>query len=238
MRYFRRLPLEMVQNARDLGGYPLLEGGATRRGAFLRSSALDDASQGDLDFLKDYGVTTVIDLRREREVKTFADKLVKIQDSFDYHHVSLAKGPMRDEEIEDILSGKITVGENYYGLIDNFKAVKEIFEIMARSEGVILYNCQEGKDRTGIISMILLGLAGVERRDIIADYEVSSANLGYIERYDEDEPFSVFRITSPYTMRLAYSYVIRKYGSFEDYLKYCKLDDETIGKVREKIIED
>ena len=83
--------------------------------------------------------------------------------------------------------------------------------------------------------MILMGISNVARADIIADYEVSSAHLGYIERYDEEDPFSVFRITSPYNMKEAYDYILRKYKTFDDYLLYAKVDRETIEKVRKKI---
>ena len=109
-------------------------------------------------------------------------------------------------------------------------------EVFAKTEKAILFHCQEGKDRTGIISMILLGLANVARADIIADYEISSAYLGYIERYDEHEPLSVFRITNPYSMKEAYDYIERKYKTFEDYLLYAKVDQDIIDKVKNKLI--
>ena len=131
----------------------------------------------------------------------------------------------------------MTVGQSYRNLIDHFVAVKEIMEVIANAEGAVLYHCQEGKDRTGIISMIILGLANAYRGDIIADYEVSSAHLGYIERYGEDEPYSVFRITDPYYMKEAYDYVVRKYGTFEDYLAYAKVDSKTIQAIKDKIVD-
>lgn len=109
-------------------------------------------------------------------------------------------------------------------------------EVLSQDNGISLFHCQEGKDRTGIISMILLGLANVSRSDIIADYEISSAYLGYVERYDENEPYSVFRITSPYNMKEAYEYLIRKYESFEAYLAYAGVDKEIIEKLKGKLL--
>ena len=108
---------------------------------------------------------------------------------------------------------------------------------MAKAEGKVLFHCQEGKDRTGIISMILLGLAGSFRTDIMADYEISSANLGYVDRYDQNESESIFRITSPYNIKEAMEYIERKYKTFEAYLEYAGVDEKTIEKLKEKMIE-
>jgi protein-tyrosine phosphatase len=40
-------------------------------------------------------------------------------------------------------------------------------------EGAVLFNCTAGKDRTGVIAALLLGLAGVSHTDIIADYALT-----------------------------------------------------------------
>ena len=34
-----------------------------------------------------------------------------------------------------------------------------------------------GKDRTGLIAMLLLGLVGVSKKDIVSNYEVTYTNL-------------------------------------------------------------
>lgn len=48
---------------------------------------------------------------------------------------------------------------------------------MANAEGETLFHCQEGKDRTGVISILLLLLGDVADIDIIVDYEISNAYL-------------------------------------------------------------
>lgn len=235
-KYMKRYPLKDVQNARDLGGVPTLDGNVTNWGKFIRTATLDDAKDYDINYLKEMGVNRIIDLRREGEIAPHKESIDKIKKNFDYYNVSLAGDrEFSQEDIDKIVNKEISVGASYRNLIDNYKAVKEIMEIFADNDGVSLFHCQEGKDRTGIISMILMGISNVARADIIADYEVSSAHLGYIERYDEEDPFSVFRITSPYNMKEAYDYILRKYKTFDDYLLYAKVDRETIEKVRKKI---
>lgn len=237
MKYCKRLALDNVKNARDLGGVPTLDGNITKWNNFLRTANLDDISDSEIKTLKDYGIETIIDLRREREIPFGSEEHKRIIDNFKFNHISLAPdNEFRKEEIEQIINKEISIGTTYRNLIDNFSKIRQIMEVFAKTEKAILFHCQEGKDRTGIISMILLGLANVARADIIADYEISSAYLGYIERYDEHEPLSVFRITNPYSMKEAYDYIERKYKTFEDYLLYAKVDQDIIDKVKNKLI--
>lgn len=237
MQYCKRLALDNVKNARDLGGVPTIDGNITKWNNFLRTANLDDISDSEIKTLKDYGIETIIDLRREREIPFGSEEHKRIIDNFKFNHISLAPdNEFRKEEIEQIINKEISIGTTYRNLIDNFSKIRQIMEVFAKTEKAILFHCQEGKDRTGIISMILLGLANVARADIIADYEISSAYLGYIERYDEHEPLSVFRITNPYSMKEAYDYIERKYKTFEDYLLYAKVDQDIIDKVKNKLI--
>lgn len=238
MQYYKRLPLEDVKNARELGGVPTMDGKVTKWGKFLRTATLDDIKIDDIKTLKDYGVESIIDLRRAGEIPFDSKSHELIKENFNYNHISLAPSEeFRKEEIQQIINREVSIGSTYRNLIDNYPKIKEIMEVFASTDGISLFHCQEGKDRTGIISMILMGLANVGRSDIIADYEVSSAYLGYIERYDENEPYSVFRITNPYYMKEAYEYVARKYDSFEEYLAYAGVDENTINKVKKKLLD-
>lgn len=237
MNFYKRIPLETIKNMRDLGGIPTLDGKMTSWGKIYRSANMDDINEHDIRVLKELNISTIIDLRRDREIEVFHKNIELVKKNFDYHKVSLANREMRDEEIRRVIEKKDTIGETYINLIDNFPAVKEILELIASSSGSVLFHCQEGKDRTGIITMLLYWILNVERSDIIADYEISSAYLGYVERYDEDEDFSVFRITSPYTMKEAISYVSRKYKTVEEYFDYGKIDKSIIKKIRKKMLD-
>lgn len=237
MKNYKRLPLENVKNARDLGGVPTLDGRVVNWEKFLRTASLDDISDKEIELLKEYGVESIIDLRRDNEIPFEDESHSKVKENFNFNHISLSPDTeFRKEEMQQIINKELSIGASYRKLIDNFPKIKAIMEVFAKTDGITLFHCQEGKDRTGIISMILMGLAGVGRADVIADYEVSSAYLGYIGRYDEDEPYSIFRITNPYYMKEAYDYVIMKYGSFEEYLLYANVDQATIDNVRNKLV--
>jgi len=54
-------------------------------------------------------------------------------------------------------------------------AIRIILERMATCrDGTVLFNFTAGKDRTGIIAALLLGLAGISYTEIIADYALTS----------------------------------------------------------------
>ena len=238
MKYLKRIDFDNIKNFRDLGGIPTLDKKSTKWHKFYRSACLDDSKDFEIEELKGMGISTIIDLRRNNEIDFDSEIYKKISDNFDFNHISLSPDEeFRRDEIEKIISGKMSVGASYRRLIDHYSAIKEIMETIDKVDGSVIYHCQEGKDRTGIISMILLAIGGVGRDDIIADYEVSSAYLSYIERYGEDEPYSIFRITDPYYMKEAYDYVIRKYRDFESYLKYAGLDEKVIKSLKEKLID-
>ncbi|KAJ2790818.1 hypothetical protein H4R21_006434, partial [Coemansia helicoidea] len=46
----------------------------------------------------------------------------------------------------------------------------------------ILFHCHHGKDRTGIVAMLLLGILGVDDQIIAADYAQSAANLAPVRK--------------------------------------------------------
>ncbi|MDR1430492.1 MAG: SAM-dependent chlorinase/fluorinase [Spirochaetaceae bacterium] len=54
--------------------------------------------------------------------------------------------------------------------------LKKALQFLIASEGPYLIHCNEGKDRAGIVSALLEGLAGAKLSDIKADYMVSYAN--------------------------------------------------------------
>lgn len=54
----------------------------------------------------------------------------------------------------------------------------EIFhEIAAQKDGAVIFHCAAGKDRTGLISAMLLSLAGADRAAIIHNYVLSARYL-------------------------------------------------------------
>ena len=61
------LPVKGIVNARDLGGYTMLDGRIVQSGRLLRAAHLADATDEDIRNLERLPVTAVIDFRKEQE---------------------------------------------------------------------------------------------------------------------------------------------------------------------------
>ena len=83
----RHIQLGRMHNLRDLGGYPV-PGGETVWETLLRGDNPEGLTVGDLRWLQDRGITTVVDLRSEAEVMRKPDQLAS-QSGFHYFHCPL-----------------------------------------------------------------------------------------------------------------------------------------------------
>ncbi|MFD1851343.1 tyrosine-protein phosphatase [Oceanobacillus bengalensis] len=234
-----RLPIDNIENCRELGGYSTDKGQQTKWHAFLRSSDLSKISQEDIEFLKEYGVSTVIDLRRKDEIEKSRNLLGDV-DSIDYHNISFIT-----ESVADITKLKgteeISMGDFYIELLKQRPTVKEIFQtIYHAKDGTILFNCQVGKDRTGVLAMLLFGIAGVEKKDIISNYEVSFTNLESLQKLlvQFKQLSSNLFLSNREDIIKAYDHIMTAYGNFNDYLRACGVTQEVIDGVKTRLVDD
>lgn len=217
---YKRLPLESVCNVRDIGGYPTSKG-YTKWNVFLRSEGLECVTNHDATFLYDYGIRTAIDLRTRSEYEK--NNTAHIVDTFATNGIVYRNIPFFDDY------NNIT-DHFYIHMVDNgMKNLKQLFEyIGTRLEyGGILYNCFMGKDRTGVLSALLLLLCGVSELDVLADYMVSSV---YLKSLAEKLGLSNDSISStPEYMREFLVYFNRQYINAEQYLSTIGVPQETIS---------
>lgn len=243
---YRRLPLEGLQNARDLGGHPVPGGVVTRYRRLIRCEAPKDLTPGDLEFLKAYGVAASIDFRGDQEVSR-NPSVFENSGGFVYHRCPTFDKKLAFASGGGKLGETIDWGEKYIELLEGAKNwVSDTLRIMAGAQGAVIYNCTTGKDRSGVISALLLGLAGVAEPDIIADYTVSELYLKdvyekLLSEYrrpgapaDLNNPF--FR-TKPESMSALLDYLNAKYGGIEPYVKNCGVTDREIAAIRESLVE-
>ena len=167
MQYIR-LPLKGSYNTRDLGGYPAFDGDVTRFNQFLRSDEVGYLDKDDIKFLKEYGVKTVIDLRTENELNQIPNPF-EDETSIQFHHISLLSQSMIQEMTDNF--NTVLMDVNYINTLEKEKqSIAKVLKVIHDSdEGCVLFHCSAGKDRTGLIAMLLLGIAGVDYQDIITD---------------------------------------------------------------------
>ncbi|MBR3511386.1 MAG: tyrosine-protein phosphatase [Clostridia bacterium] len=231
-KIFVRLPLEGAENVRELGGYPTNDGKVTKFGVFLRGSYLSSLTKNDNDFLYNYGdgVRTVIDLRSE-------DKSFENPDAVDNRFTVKNVSLLTDKFNENLVLEKknFNMGDGYIYILQNTKAIKEIFDIIAESKGCTLIHCTAGKDRTGIISMLILGICNVSSKDIIANYKITDEYFSALIDPELGNPD--LALSKPEYIKCAMKYIEDNFGTYYDYLKSCGISDETINKIKNKFLD-
>lgn len=235
MNYIR-LPLEGAKNVRDLGGYATKNGRITKFHVFIRSNRLKNITDADNEFLKNYNITDIIDLRGKTAIQdTFvSDDNIK-PGYFNFHYLPLCNKELEDFLDENLWKEDFDFGEGYYLLLNNKEKIKEIFNILINSEGGVLFHCTAGKDRTGVIAALILGVCDVEDIDIIANYEVTNTYIefdGCMDSYVEPIKKSNVQFIKTFIQRLK-----DKYGSYENYLVSCGIELNDIEKLRSKFCE-
>jgi protein-tyrosine phosphatase len=160
-----------VDDWRDLGGIRARDGRKIRDGALFRARSLDHLDPAAWAALHDAGVRTLIDLRNADE-RASAPAPAGIT----VLHVPLDGAD--DHEFWDEWSADWRFGTPvYYGPhIVRFpeRSVAVLEAIAHAPPGGVLFHCMRGRDRTGMIAMLVLALVGVAPEDIAADYELSA----------------------------------------------------------------
>ena len=241
-QWTRRLAWEGLLNARDLGGYPAAGGCETRWGAVVRSDSLAALTEAGRAALAGYGIRAIVDLRLPDELARHPNPYAEPGDhGIAYTNVSIldpAAGYPPDT---------LTLAENYLWTLDRFAGyVAEVMAAIAGApEGGVLIHCAAGKDRTGLISALLLGLAGVPAETIAADYALTAELLrprdqewlehGPGERAEREALAARFAPTAE-VMLVVLDGLTRRYGGVERYLAAAGVSPADLDTLRERLL--
>ncbi len=234
----RRIPMEHMLNLRDLGGYPAENGSFTAWRITYRSDVPHGLNAKEIQWFQDNDVRTVIDLRSDEEVRRNPVSLKGI-DGFDYLHVNLMNQKDLTSASALLKGGEGLLERMYEGIAQMYEQMRQVMEKIAQASGGVLYHCSAGKDRTGVVSAILMSLVGVQKADIVADYQVSYTYLEEaVKRMQADYPeLPAYLMESrPEVMQSFLDFFFAKYGSAHDYLKKVGLADGTILQLRRRML--
>ncbi|RHM58967.1 MULTISPECIES: tyrosine-protein phosphatase [Coprobacillaceae] len=234
----RLLHIPHVTNVRDLGGYETQDGYYTKAHKFIRSACPSKIDEAGKKQLYDYGIRTVVDLRSPFEVEQLPHPLKEYQD-IEYYHIDLLQSQNFSLIADNIKEYQDLSGFYIFMIEANKNQMKKIFEIFYEHPyDAIMFNCSAGKDRTGVVSALLLDLAGCHEYDIVKDYSESFENnkpildqlKGMIKEEDEK-----FLGSDPRIMMKFLAYLRETYGSAKEYLLQCGLDEEQIQEIKENL---
>lgn len=229
--------LENIVNLRDLGGYKTSSGKFTKHKIFFRSGNTDQSSENDIKKLIEiYDVKTVIDLRNSEEISKSPDKFSQVS------RVNYINTPIEYsdclEEFKSSDRGLFVLYE--YILKEKKQVLKDVFDSIANaSTGSILFHCTLGRDRTAIVAMLLLGLVGVNRNDIIQNYAVSYNLIKNLDIIKRDLVFYGKRktITLPEYIESAMNLIETGYSTFENYLFGCNVSEANLIKIKNRFLQ-
>nr|WP_319487415.1 tyrosine-protein phosphatase [uncultured Caproiciproducens sp.] len=227
----RRIPLKKAKNMRDLGGYWTQSGKITQFGRLIRSDAPVLLSDDEIQYLIDFGVSAVVDMRSDDEVMKKPCSLNRAK-KICYFHCPMAVGnrsPKSQSEVPNL----------YWEMITDYSAMNRILSFIARQRGAVIFHCTAGKDRTGVVAAVLLLLAGVPRSDILADYQVSYTyireDIRALLAREPDRPAFTGRSDPEYMEELLNRFE-NVYGTVYRYLQEINLPNDEIQRLQSKLI--
>jgi protein-tyrosine phosphatase len=214
----RILLADGLVNGRDLGGLPRADGTLTPRGVFFRSANVDWVTPDGWQQIYDAGIRTVVDLRQQRErdadIQTRPDWLNTV-------HVDL-DGLENTEFWADYWDNGL-VGTALY-FLPHLSAMPEragaaLSAIVDAPPGGVLFHCMGGRDRTGIIAMLLLSVIGTEPDAIVDDY-LETVRLGDLRAVSAERNTVEFELNE-----ICRRYGTTTEGAFRAALAGLKLND-------------
>lgn len=261
------LNMGTISNARELGGYQTRDGKTVREGVLLRTGALTDASQEELDSLiKNYNLAAIIDMRASYELAEDPEPAVDGVAQYNFKIMDEQMMARRAAAIQDVLTdpnvdpvkrmtaileADVISDQMYVEFLQGETGktgFRDFFRVLLETpEGnAVLWHCTNGKDRTGVAAMLLLGVLNVDEEIIMEDFLLTnvffeaeiSAMRQKLGAYIEDEAMlEELMVTgkgvyAPY-MQNAIDYIKENYGDIPGYVKAeLGLTDADIAKLQ------
>ena len=239
----RRVPLEGPANFRDVGGYDTADGQRqVRTGLVYRSDSLARVTTADADVLAGIGVRTAIDLRTLTEVDRTPPALLEHLQAA-YQHVPIIDEGGAAARPKDFEFPELHVA--YAGMLDRFGArIAEALGLVASSPKPLVFYCEAGKDRTGLVAALLLSVLGVGDADVAADYALTTGALPVIvdrvrdrRTFDAEHHVPDHALTADEATMLTTLDALReRYGSIEVYLGVHGMDAAVLDTLRTQLL--
>ena len=245
----RGIPVEGAYNVRDLGGYATSDGRQTRWRTLFRAADIHALSPSAQSTLTDAGVRNVIDLRGSQELVE-APSVFKDRPDVQYHPCNMTGDTLINKwgTIPVPEDSSVRLSTMYSTVIDERgDMVRTILESLAEPGALpAVFHCTAGKDRTGVLAALLLGIAGVQRETIVEDYALTARFIYGTSVVPPDgsgvntsPPFEEYQLKwcPPDAMGLTLDHVDTNYGGIESYVKGIGVDDATVSMIREALVE-
>ncbi|HEX4811771.1 MAG TPA: tyrosine-protein phosphatase [Nonomuraea sp.] len=169
----RHIEFSSLCNFRDVGGYATGNGRAVRWRRLYRADSLGWLAGDDLTAFRDLRVRTVIDLRHPFEVEKSGR--VPDADGQSYHNLPIEGRRWDTAAYDEAIGVARYLADRYLEVTEDGVAnLRTALETIAQADNApVVIHCAAGKDRTGVLTALVLSLAGVAEDDIVADYALT-----------------------------------------------------------------
>jgi protein-tyrosine phosphatase len=238
--------LHETLNVRDLGGVSTADGGMVRARRLYRAAGLLRLTEPESEALAELGLRTVFDLRTPGELRRYGGYRSERVDVV-CRHAPMMQRAWRSEGATGRAADML--GDRYVDMLATGREAvgRVVDELAAPGALPAAFFCAAGKDRTGVMAAVLLGLLGVSDDDIAADYERSEANMpALVARLEAHEQGTEAWIDalppqlqeSPgEAMHILLEALRAEYGSSESYVLSCGATPESVTAFREALVE-
>lgn len=177
----KAIKIKKVHNFRAVGNIKNSEGRSLKEGTFYRSADLHKLKNKSFDQLEKLGIKEIIDLRNSKEI---LDKPDKLPNGITYKKYSAFEdeGDQLSQARKLVLKGKVNASDADKRMIDFYReyvtenpaTIKTIINEILESKEPVLYHCTAGKDRTGIITALILTILKFDKETIYNEYLLSN----------------------------------------------------------------
>ena len=146
---------------------------------FIRSDCPEKLTDEEVKWLLQNHVTTIVDLREKKEYERKPCRL-QTEDGFKFYHMPVTGGGETPKSPDEVASV-------YLEMLD--EQMDNIIRTIIDAKSNVLFFCGAGKDRTGVVSAIILKKLGFDDQTIIDDYMKTKENLfDFLIGYVKDHP--------------------------------------------------
>jgi protein-tyrosine phosphatase len=204
----RRVLVDDVTNARDLGGWQVAAGvvGCQR---VLRGGALTGLTAAGCAEFADLGVRTIIDLREQPVQDSTPPPACAGQAA---QHVSAAMPKLLPD-----------TPDNYLALLDQCQSIRQIFSLLSAGTSFAVYlHCEIGRDRASFVTALILLALGADRRTVLDEFALSS-EAGVAVKTE---------------CMAAVLDEIERRGGIESFLSTCGVDAASLAALRDNAVAE
>jgi protein-tyrosine phosphatase len=244
----RHLRLEACFNFRDLGGYPTDDGGRVRWRTLYRADGLNRMTATDAQQVRGLGIRTVIDLRTEDEVAERGRVPVEPL-GVSYHHLPMLDVVWDASDVPDPAPEDFVFGKYVEMMTTGEWCIAEALRVLADPDGhPAVFHCAAGKDRTGMLAAVVLGLLGVPDQAIVEDYALSQPAMQEMMAWflanapDGTDlsvrPPAVFLAAEHATMQSLLDHVRDTHGSMDGWVRdHLGVEPAVVERLRAALVE-